>query len=144
MSQIPADMASRLPNATTPIAGDPSHYMVQLDVFHQLHCLNMMRKMVYPDVYHVDLTSDSEEAADNVYHMEHCYDQLRQALQCASDVSTIYWEWSVKKQKMFGNLRTTHTCKNFEKIQDWAKDHVLTREFDWFEPVEGAPLRIID
>jgi hypothetical protein len=141
MSQISADAASRLPNATTPIAGDPDHYMVELDVFHQLHCLNLMRKLVYPNVFHLDLISDSEEAQDNIYHMEHCYDQLRQALQCASDVSTIYWEWSLEKKKMFGNLRTTHTCRNFEKIKEWAMDHRLKQDFDWFQPVEGAPIR---
>ncbi|KAI9157976.1 Cyclochlorotine biosynthesis protein R [Paramyrothecium foliicola] len=124
MSQISAKAASRLPNATTPVAGDPSQYMVELDVFHQLHCLNLMRKLVYPDVFHFDLTSKSEIAEDNIYHMEHCYDQLRQALQCASDVSTIYWEWSVEKKKMFGNLRTTHTCRDFDKIKDNGNDQM--------------------
>jgi hypothetical protein len=73
--------------------------------------------------------------------MEHCYDQLRQALQCPSDVSTIYWEWSVQKKKMFGNLRTTHTCRDFDKIKEWAVEHRLKHDFDWFQEVEGAPIR---
>ncbi|KAK2589891.1 hypothetical protein QQS21_012431 [Conoideocrella luteorostrata] len=141
MSQISAESAARLPNATTPLSGDPSQYMVELDVFHQLHCLNLMRKLVYPEVFKLDLTSGSAEAEDNVYHMEHCYDQLRQSIQCASDVSTIYWEWSREKKKMFGNLKTTHTCKDFEKIKEWAMQHRLHEDFDWFKEVEGAPIR---
>ncbi|KAK5993603.1 hypothetical protein PT974_07037 [Cladobotryum mycophilum] len=141
LSQISAESSARLPNATTPLASDPTQFMVELDVFHQLHCLNLMRKLVYPDVFPMDLTSGSEEAEDNVYHMEHCYDQLRQSIQCAADVSTIYWEWSVEKKKMFGNLKTTHTCKDFEKIQEWAAEHKLREEFDWFKEVEGAPIR---
>ncbi|KAL7942894.1 hypothetical protein V8C42DRAFT_330679 [Trichoderma barbatum] len=141
ISQIPAAMAARLPNATTPTAHDPNLYMVELDVFHQLHCLNFMRKIVYPDVFKIDLTSGSEEAEDNIYHLEHCYDQLRQSVQCASDVGTIYWEWSEQKNKMFGNLRTTHTCKNFEKIREWAAQHRLDETFDQFHKVEGAPIR---
>ncbi|KAM4066825.1 tat pathway signal sequence [Hirsutella rhossiliensis] len=141
ISQIPADSAARLPNATTPIASDPTQYMVELDVFHQLHCLNLLRKLAYPDVFPLDLTPGSEEAQDNIYHMEHCYDQLRQSLQCSSDISTIYWEWSPKKSKMFGNLRTTHTCKNFAKIREWAVEHRLREEFDWFKKVRGAPIR---
>ncbi|KAL7795106.1 hypothetical protein V8C37DRAFT_375616 [Trichoderma ceciliae] len=141
ISQIPAAMAARLPNATTPTAHDPSLYMVELDVFHQLHCLNLMRKLVYPDVFKIDLTTGSEEAEDNIYHLEHCYDQLRQSIQCASDVGTIYWEWSEQKQKMFGNLRTTHTCKDFEKIREWATQHRLDETFDQFHKVKGAPLR---
>lgn len=118
--------------------------MVELDVFHQLHCLNLMRKLAYPAVFPMDLTSGSDEAEDNIYHMEHCYDQLRQSLQCASDTSTIYWEWSPEKKKMFGNLRTTHTCRNFEKIRDWAVQHKLQQGFDWFKEVKGAPIRHSD
>ncbi|KAF4966746.1 hypothetical protein FSARC_5611 [Fusarium sarcochroum] len=140
ISQIGAESAAKLPNATTPFTNDTSHYIVELDVFHQLHCLNMLRKLVYPDVYEMDLTSDSEKAADNIFHMEHCYEQLRQSLQCSSDVSTIYWEWSEKKQRMFGNVRTTHTCKNFGKIRDWAVEHKAQTDLDFYKHVEGAPL----
>lgn len=141
ISQIPAGLAARLPNATTPTAWDPDSYMIELDVFHQLHCLNLLRKLVYPQTFPMDLTSGSEEAQDNVYHMEHCYDQLRQSLQCSSDVSTIYWEWSPEKKKMLGSLETTHTCRNFDKIRDWALDHQLQGEFDWWKKVEGAPIK---
>jgi len=141
ISQITAESAAKLPNATTPFTNDTSHYIVELDVFHQLHCLNMLRKLSYPDIYKIDLISGSEEAADNIYHMEHCYEQLRQSLQCSSDISTIYWEWSEKKQKMFGNVRTTHTCKNFEKIRDWAVEHKAQTDLDFFKHVKGAPIR---
>ncbi|KAJ9143172.1 hypothetical protein NKR19_g7001 [Coniochaeta hoffmannii] len=46
ISQNPAEQAARLPNATTPTAWDPEQYMVELDVLHQLHCLNALRKLV--------------------------------------------------------------------------------------------------
>lgn len=101
----------------------------------------MLRKLTYPDVYKIDLTSGSEEAADNIYHMEHCYEQVRQSLQCASDIGTIYWEWSEKKQKMVGNVHSTHTCKNFDKIRDWAVKHKAETDLDFFKPVKGAPIR---
>jgi hypothetical protein len=140
ISQISPESAAKLPNATTPFTNDTSHYIVELDVFHQLHCLNMLRKLVYPDVYTMDLTSGSEKAIDNIFHMEHCYEQLRQSLQCSSDISTIYWEWSEKKQRMFGNVRTTHTCKNFGKIRDWAVEHKAETDLDFYKHVEGAPL----
>lgn len=31
--------AARLVNKTVPIPGEPGQYVVQLNVFHQLHCL---------------------------------------------------------------------------------------------------------
>lgn len=100
----------------------------------------MLRKLAYPNVYKIDLASGSDEAAENVYHMEHCYEQLRQSLQCSSDISTIYWEWSETQQRMVGNVRTTHTCKNFDKIRDWAVEHKAQTDLDFLQHVKGAPL----
>lgn len=39
LSRIRADEARKLVNWTLPIPGDPEHYVVQLSVFHELHCL---------------------------------------------------------------------------------------------------------
>ncbi|OAA76771.1 hypothetical protein LEL_06455 [Akanthomyces lecanii RCEF 1005] len=140
VSQIDAAMAAKLPNATTPFNEDPSHYIVTLDVFHQLHCLNMMRKLVYPDIYPKDLTSGSAESRDNVVHFEHCYEQLRQSLQCHSDVSTIFWEWSERRKRYLGNAHTTHTCRNFEKIRQWGNENRARTDLDFYTKVEGAPI----
>lgn len=46
-------MAAQLPNCTTRIPGDDNGYIVGLDVFHQLHCLNHLRKTLYPDRYRI-------------------------------------------------------------------------------------------
>lgn len=140
ISQIDAESAAKLPNATSPFTHDPSHYIVELDVFHQLHCVNMLRKLVYPKVYPMDLTSGTEQAEDNVFHMEHCYEQLRQSVQCSSDIATIYWQWSESKQRMLGSVRTTHTCKNFDKIREWAVAHKAQTDLDFDAHVHGAPL----
>jgi hypothetical protein len=135
MTQVDEATAKKLPNATAPTSYDASQYVVQLDVFHTLHCLNLLRKRLYPDVYPPD------GSEDGVYHLEHCVESIRQSLQCSSDVSTIYWEWSQKESKMMGNLKTTHTCRNFEKIQDWARRHSMPQETDFLQFVEGSPLR---
>jgi hypothetical protein len=51
ISQISKESASKLPNATAPLGADSDQHIVALDVFHQLHCLNMIRKSLYPDYY---------------------------------------------------------------------------------------------
>jgi hypothetical protein len=43
--------ASHLLNKTLPAPHDSDKYMIQLEVFHNLHCLNMLRKSLYPDQY---------------------------------------------------------------------------------------------
>ncbi|KAL2167192.1 hypothetical protein VTG60DRAFT_1604 [Thermothelomyces hinnuleus] len=141
VSVIHQDSACRLPNATTPLPQDRSRYVVQLDVFHQLHCLNRLRKLLYPKVYHTDVTSGPDEAADTLYHLEHCVESLRQSLLCATDASTIFWDWSPANGRMMGNTATTHTCRDFERIRDWAVRHRLDGEFDMLVEVKGAPIR---
>lgn len=39
VTRIPKSIASNLVNKTYRIPGDEEHYVIQLDVFHQLHCL---------------------------------------------------------------------------------------------------------
>ena len=51
ITRIDGAMAAQLPNRTTRIPGDEDGYVVGLDVFHQLHCVNMLRKSLYPDRY---------------------------------------------------------------------------------------------
>lgn len=51
ISWITKEEASRMVNQTLPAPHDPDKYMIQLEVFHNLHCLNMLRKSLYPDEY---------------------------------------------------------------------------------------------
>ena len=41
ISEIPRGIAEKLTNITYPLAGSGGNYIVELDVFHQLHCLVM-------------------------------------------------------------------------------------------------------
>ncbi len=58
--KVPEDSAKELVNWTSPIPGDESNYITILDVFHQLHCLNMIRRSVYPERYHGQLFVGNE------------------------------------------------------------------------------------
>ncbi|KAL7812136.1 hypothetical protein V8C44DRAFT_90498 [Trichoderma aethiopicum] len=52
-------MAYRLPKAATLTSHDPNMYMVELDVFHQLHGLSPMLKVVFSNVFKIDHGSSS-------------------------------------------------------------------------------------
>lgn len=51
ISVISKREASYLLNETRAAPKTPDLYLVQLQVFHDLHCLNLIRKWVYMDVY---------------------------------------------------------------------------------------------
>lgn len=51
ISVISKNEASNLLNETRSAPKAPDLYLVQLQVFHDLHCLNLIRQWVYMDVY---------------------------------------------------------------------------------------------
>ena len=51
ISAISSDEASHLLNETRAAPKAPDLYLIQLQVFHDLHCLNLIRKWAYMDVY---------------------------------------------------------------------------------------------
>ncbi|KAJ7462819.1 hypothetical protein B0H11DRAFT_1815975 [Mycena galericulata] len=117
-SKIPRIQAIRLVNTTYPILGDnPATYMLALDVFHELHCLDEIRKAMYPDYY--------PHSAEGIHtsHMRHCLSSLRQSIMCASDISTVVWQWSEKSQAAKERSDILHTCRDFAKIQQWGREH---------------------
>jgi hypothetical protein len=90
--------------------------------------------MIFPSlllVYHSDLVLTFLNIS------EHCIDSIRQLVTCHSDISTHYWRWEDWHKKPGARVysQTTHTCRNFEKIQQWAVEHRL-RDFDFFTHVD--------
>ncbi|KAI0151866.1 hypothetical protein GGR57DRAFT_513842 [Xylariaceae sp. FL1272] len=128
VSKISEQKARLLPHPTIPIPGTKD-YLVQLDVFHQLHCLNDLRKLLYPERFpgmEALKREDGTYDRDNheFRHWDHCVDALRQTLMCHADISPVAWRLNVPIRKMIiPRLSTTHTCRNFSKIHEWAREH---------------------
>jgi hypothetical protein len=55
VSAVNPEAASKLPNKTMTLPNQPDRYVIQLDVFHQLHCLNNLRKALWPERYSAEL-----------------------------------------------------------------------------------------
>jgi len=131
--------ADQLPEATTPIPGHEEQYVVELDVFHQLHCLNNIRMSYYPEYYNLSMwIGDTPEAI--TVHLDHCIDQLRQYIQCHADVTPMVWQWSEADNQYLTDTGPTHSCRNFEKIQAWAQEHATKVKFDTSIYVPGSPV----
>ncbi|MCJ1462288.1 hypothetical protein MMC07_000888 [Pseudocyphellaria aurata] len=74
-------------------------YIVELDVFHQLRCLNAIRKTFFPDRYRDSFTDywlknstlRRNYTSTDAKHYDHCIDALRQSIMCHGDIATVYW-----------------------------------------------------
>ncbi|KAJ6540132.1 hypothetical protein DFH09DRAFT_1089878 [Mycena vulgaris] len=143
ISRITHDEAAKLPNKTHAIPGDDGHYIAELDVFHTLHCLvrpsihthelevvlipyqNKVRMALDPDYYpdwRISTTNNWIPSQKNA--TEHV------SIQCAGDTSVIVWQWDdfMKASIVKGNI--AHTCRKFDKLQDWGRNHMLLNVYD--------------
>ncbi|KAJ3552560.1 hypothetical protein NM688_g4090 [Phlebia brevispora] len=143
ISQIPEWQADLLPNPTLPFPDDPKNYIIQLSVFHQMHCLNIIRKALRPEHYIDPITGDLGIIKQDMLrmHLNHCVDSLRQHLMCAGDISPVVWQWNDQDDRAHINMDVLHTCRDFDMIVDWAKAH---KSQDHFNTPEAEYLMIAD
>ena len=45
---------------------------------------------------------------------------IRQAIMCAGDITPYTWKWNEEHQILQNVVSTPHTCRNFDKIREWA------------------------
>lgn len=44
---------------------------------------------------------------------------------CHGDIATVYWQWLPIRRQPLPRLEITHTCRNFDAIKQWAREHEL-------------------
>ncbi|KAI0195024.1 hypothetical protein F4808DRAFT_331271 [Astrocystis sublimbata] len=109
---------------TDPRNGEPG-YRVAMEVFHQLHCLNLLRQNMYKDHY-TPLGGDMAAAPNDLRnHLDHCIDALRQFVMCQGDVGVFSYNDPFNDGHLKPNYNTPHTCRNFDSIRQWAVDNVV-------------------
>ncbi|KAI1268091.1 hypothetical protein F5Y18DRAFT_424412 [Xylariaceae sp. FL1019] len=114
-------------------------YFSGLDVYHSLHCLNRLRQAIYPDYYIRMLNLPHSPA--KAEHIGHCINHIRQALQCHADLTPMEWKL-VNEDKLILDTSTPHTCRNFDKINEWAVAH--RTDFMNIKSWRNASLQIVD
>ncbi|KAJ6595561.1 hypothetical protein DFH09DRAFT_1357509 [Mycena vulgaris] len=134
ISRITKEEAARLPNKTHAIPGDDGHYIAELDVFHTLHCLNKVRMALDPDYYsdwRISTTNNWIPSQKNATeHVSHCVNWIRQSVMCAGDTSVIVWQWEKSMNASIVKGNVAHTCRKFDRLQDWGKEHILRNAYD--------------
>jgi hypothetical protein len=104
----------------TAIQQQTGDYLITIEVFHQLHCLNYLRHRVYEtpdDKYNLLETNQSRTK-----HLSHCIDYLRQVLMCHGDLTpiTLYPE-ATRNPPYMPDFAIKHTCRNWDSIYAFAK-----------------------
>ncbi|KAF7332486.1 hypothetical protein MKEN_00130700 [Mycena kentingensis (nom. inval.)] len=123
--KISSSEAAKLTNETWPILSDPGHHIVSLEIFHQLHCLDVLRQRIHPGNNYTELSLD---------HLRHCVGVIRQGLMCAADVTPVVLQWSEAQQTAVQRDDVVHVCRKFDRIREWASANLLDSEVDLTTP----------
>jgi hypothetical protein len=116
---VPFSDISRLPKAAdeewlaSVVKLDEDKYMANLEVFHTAHCLNMLRKMIYPEYY-------KPYGAAERGHLEHCVETIRQSLMCNSGTGLVTFHWVRGIEEPYSDYNTYHQCRDPDAVLEWA------------------------
>ncbi|KAF7527335.1 hypothetical protein G7054_g10498 [Neopestalotiopsis clavispora] len=88
-------------------------YYGQLSAYHHLHCLKMLRQVLWHDAYNVSIP-------DLRGHADHCIEDIRQSLMCHADLSVVTFDWRADKRKPWPNFHLDQTCVDWNALDAWA------------------------
>ncbi|RSM04100.1 hypothetical protein CEP52_007072 [Fusarium oligoseptatum] len=100
-------------------------YRVGMQVFHQLHCLNLLRQHSFKEYYSDkggDIEAEPEELRE---HLDHCIESIRTSLMCESDTGVYTYKHFEGFKTHWPDFSTLHTCRNFDAIRDWAFENAV-------------------
>lgn len=103
-------------------------YLGWMGVFHELHCIRMLREWNHRGYYHADAANlTTTEFEHHEQHIEHCFEMLRQSAVCHADASLTTFKWHpAKTRPMFNASESVHTCVDWEMLMDSVRDRVVS------------------
>lgn len=132
-----------------PMTGEEG-YRVGLEVFHQLHCLNVLRMFTFKEWYSLesvggDIATNEKDVRVHVgmchsvqvtaqlltdHLSDHCLEALRLNLMCESDIGVFTFKNypDLPVEGHWPDFSTLHVCRNFDAIRDWAMVNSVTFE----------------
>ncbi|UJO20673.1 hypothetical protein CLAFUW4_12641 [Fulvia fulva] len=99
-------------------------YAARIDVFHQIHCLDALRKQAYWEDYKLDgWTSLNTSSKLHQTHLSHCLYYLLQSITCHASVDIYPHIWTDTLRQPYPDFNTVKTCRNFDAILAWQEAH---------------------
>lgn len=111
--------------------------MMGIEGFHQLHCLNALRKGLIIN-YHHYWGSHYGFTPPIVFarHLNHCLDMLRQHLMCHADLEGFTFDWREGQEKPYADFGIRKTCVDFDYLLEWNEKHRDPRHAELWRQLE--------
>ncbi|PKY03007.1 hypothetical protein P168DRAFT_319555 [Aspergillus campestris IBT 28561] len=94
-------------------------YMFQLDVMHQIHCLNLLRQTAFGN--------KENETRNSMWwsRLSNCVASLLQNLQCHATTEALTMVWREGDDTPSPDLDVNGKCRDFEAIREWDELHAV-------------------
>ncbi|CAI9628776.1 unnamed protein product [Alternaria burnsii] len=97
-------------------------------VFHELHCLNMLRQAFWASVDGnlEEMGDESREKNHRTshHHVRHCFEYLRQSLICLADSNLEMMNYTARG---ISGWQSERTCRNYDELTEWADEWGISR-----------------
>lgn len=109
--------------------------MAGVDVFHQLHCLDKLRR-------EIEGATTPENATLHRAHISHCVDVLAQALKCSASVDLVTFNWVEGHRMPQPDFNGKKVCRDFDGLRTWTIENGFEVD-DWFEELKKPPEGVV-
>ena len=120
-------------------------YFGRLDVFHQLHCLDALRREARFDHYYAARYPGGFNTTSRLHqlHLTHCAWMLAQNIMCTATTDVYTHVWTDVLEHPFPDFKIEHQCKNYEAVLEWQRRSALDEEaFVGLRRPDGYPYRV--
>ncbi|KAK3312557.1 hypothetical protein B0H66DRAFT_585157 [Apodospora peruviana] len=133
----PTEMDSVGENRTNRVRIENGNYIGALGVYHHLHCLNNLRRVIHWDYYEPQLREVEHPEGFWKEHSatDHCIDVIRQAIMCHANMAVYVLEWADDARlRVSTDLRSDArvTCANWDVLDNWARQRAVVAGRDHY------------
>ncbi|KAK0724198.1 hypothetical protein B0H67DRAFT_466207, partial [Lasiosphaeris hirsuta] len=107
-----------------PDAGAGEKYLGVLDVFHQIHCLNMLRTnlVINYNYYWGDEYGTTPPVFRDI-HLSHCVSVLLQSIACHADLGVVTHVWRSDTPVPYPDFGINRQCRDFDALVRWRDEN---------------------
>ncbi|KAK0636390.1 hypothetical protein B0T17DRAFT_625954 [Bombardia bombarda] len=105
--------------SSIPLNDHSDRVIVSLDVFHDLYCLDYVRRYIFRSSYYNE-SFPEDKREEQKGHVAHCVDMIRQSLTCHGDLAINTFDWVATRRLPFPDFRIDHECRKWDGILGWA------------------------
>lgn len=117
-------------------------YVGSMDLFHQVHCLNLLRKAAFADhpgnaPGHAGRRREMGKIES--MHIKHCTNMLMQHLLCTGDTGMLTYKWVEENDRPFPDFSVNRKCKDWRQIAEFRDAHGV--DVDMYEAYTKQSIR---